>query len=156
MEDMENFFKQIEDEEKINKLKFFKRKSLSEGKTGSKKEINREQKKYAEKVKSYSKYLIGRKLSKNIQSFSSVQVEEGNIISDNSALMRILTKWCQELDVNFSSIKGREEFFRTEDDRKEYLPGWKLVTLDKLLSHEQQNISKYMKKLLMNNYEHQS
>ena len=56
--------------------------------------MTKDQIKYAEKVKSYSKYLIGRKLSKNVQTFSQKQIEEENLDSNNSALMRILTKWC--------------------------------------------------------------
>ena len=60
-----------------------------------KEEPTKEQIKYAEKVKSYSKYLIGRKLSKNVQPFSKSQIEEENLTTENSALMRILTKWCE-------------------------------------------------------------
>ena len=34
------------------------------------KEMTKDEIKYAEKVKSYSKYLIGRKLSKNVEPFT--------------------------------------------------------------------------------------
>ena len=64
-------------------------------KEGKEEEMNKDRIKYAEKVKSYTKYLIGRKLSKNVRSFSPMQIEEGNLDSSNSALMRILTKWCE-------------------------------------------------------------
>ena len=60
-------------------------------------ELGKEALKYAEKVKEYSKHLIGQKLSKNIQPFSSKQIEEGDLEISSTALTRILTKWCEEL-----------------------------------------------------------
>ena len=70
MKDMENFFKQIEDEEKVREMRQFKHKDFEKIATDkAEEEMSKEQVKYAEKVKSYSKYLIGRKLSKNVQPF---------------------------------------------------------------------------------------
>ena len=123
--DMEEFFKQIESEQKVKEMRIFEKNSLKviEEKKEKKEqqEMGKEKVKYAEKVKSYSKYLIGRKLSKNLQPYSKAEMEEENLTTDNSALMRILTKWCEELEGNFFNLETREEPFRTEDQKENYI-----------------------------------
>ena len=69
---------------------------------------------YAEKVKEYTSSQIGRKLSKNLRKFTKEEIELGKIEIDDSALLRILTKWCEELEGVFKSttIFSKEERFR--------------------------------------------
>ena len=70
--------------------------------------------------------------------------------------MRVMTKWCEELEGNFSNVEDREEPFGTEDGKENYLPTKKIHLLSMLLAYEKEKINKYMKELLLNNFEHQS
>ena len=56
---------------------------------------NQKEKEYLERVEYYTKYEIGRKISKNTQSFSKKEIEEGMINVRNTKVMRILVKWCE-------------------------------------------------------------
>ena len=78
-------------------------------------------KKYAEKVKGYTKHETGRKLSKNIEPFTKGEIEEGKLEFRNSAMMRIAVKWCQELSSVYGSTKQRKEQFRLKDGREQFL-----------------------------------
>ena len=51
--------------------------------------------KYSEQVKDYTQYIIGRKISKNVPTFSEQEIEEGDLTIKNPAVLRILTKWCE-------------------------------------------------------------
>ena len=53
--------------------------------------------KYAEQVKDYTHYVIGRKISKNVPVYSDSEIEEGHLTIKSPAVLRILTKWCEEL-----------------------------------------------------------
>ena len=50
--------------------------------------------KYADQVKDYTHYIIGRKISKNVPTYSDNEIEEGHLTIKSPAVLRILTKWC--------------------------------------------------------------
>ena len=104
-------------------------------------------------MKEYSKYLIGQKLSKNIQPFSKKQIEEGELEVSNSALMRILTKWCEELEKNFEEMGTRDEPFLMQDGSEKFLEAKDMRILHRILALEKSKITEHIKELLMNNYE---
>ena len=87
------------------------------------KKSQKEKEEYAEKVKEFTAYQIGRKLSKNTKTFSKEEIEEGKLEINDSALLRILTKWCEELEGVFkpTTIFSKEEPFRMIDGKEEYL-----------------------------------
>ena len=166
--DMETFFSRIYSQEEMERMRSFDRKNPSkykekygEGKgevfkAGEQEEVSKEALRYAEKVKEYSKYLIGQKLSKNIEPFSSKQIQEGDIEVGNAALMRILTKWCEELEDNFRSMGRRNEPFRMQDGSEKFIRREHFAVLRRILDSEKSKIDAYIKELLANNYELQS
>ena len=58
----------------------------------------KEKQEYQQKVKSYTSYQIGQKLSKNFKPFSDLEIESGNLTLRNAEIIRVLTKWCEELE----------------------------------------------------------
>ena len=70
-----------------------------------------------EKVQQYTKFEIGRKMSKNTGLFSEREIEEGEINIKNTTIMRILIKWCEELESNLQerNLYQKEEQFRMQD-----------------------------------------
>ena len=63
--------------------------------------------------------MIGRKLSENVSQYSEEQIKGGNFKAKNTQVLRILTKWCHELEKYFEKINElvveREEQFRMRD-----------------------------------------
>jgi hypothetical protein len=45
------------------------------------------------KVKAYTKYLIGRKISKNTSKYTDEEIEDGIFFVKSSGVLRIITKW---------------------------------------------------------------
>ena len=125
-EEVGNFFRRIEDEEGLKLMK-----SEDEGKENEPemfkpffhkiKEFIGIKSQYAEKVRAYSKYETDRKLSRNIEPFTEREIQEGNLDFKNPALMRIVVKWCQELEKNYSSIFQRREPFRGLNGSEKFL-----------------------------------
>lgn len=60
------------------------------------KETNEDQL-YFEKVKSYTKYLIGRKVNKNTPLYSEPEIQNGVFFVKSPSVLRIITKWVEEL-----------------------------------------------------------
>jgi hypothetical protein len=52
---------------------------------------------YEQKVKTYTSFLIGRKISQNTDFFTEEQINSKIITIKSPAILRILTKWCEEL-----------------------------------------------------------
>jgi hypothetical protein len=48
---------------------------------------------YREKVKSYSSYLIGRKIPKNTPKYSKNEIQYGVFFVKAPSILRIITKW---------------------------------------------------------------
>jgi hypothetical protein len=63
--------------------------------------------KYSKKVKEYTHYRIGRKLSENVAPYTEQEINGQNLIIKSPAILRILTKWCEELWTKFD----KENFF---------------------------------------------
>jgi hypothetical protein len=73
---------------------------------------------YANRVKEYTSYAIGRKISKNTPAFSEEEIKSGHLNIKNSAILRILTKWCEELLSKFTKknyFLDREENIRVQE-----------------------------------------
>lgn len=51
--------------------------------------------KYIQKVKEYTSYLIGRKISENTGLYTEEQIQSQSLKIKNPAILRILTKWCE-------------------------------------------------------------
>ena len=51
--------------------------------------------KYEEKVKAYTNYLIGRKISENAVPYTEEEINSKNLVIKSPAILRILTKWCE-------------------------------------------------------------
>ncbi len=52
---------------------------------------------YEKKVKKYTSFLIGRKISQNTEYFTEEQIKSKIITIKSPAILRIMTKWCEEL-----------------------------------------------------------
>ena len=163
--DMENFFRSIYSQEEVQRMRAFDRSHPDkyQEKFGEQEPFRSEEPeptksnlKYAEKVKEYSKHLIGQKLSKNIQPFSKRQIEEGELEVSNSALMRILTKWCEELETNFEEIGRRDQPFLMRDGSEKFIEPKDMRVLRGILALEKSKITSRIQELLLNNYEMQS
>ena len=50
---------------------------------------------YYEKVKSYTKVLIGRKISKNTPKYSEPEIQNGVFFVKSPAILRIIAKWVE-------------------------------------------------------------
>lgn len=55
-----------------------------------------EKQKYREKVQLYTSYQIGQKLNDS-RLYTQQDIESSNLQLKSSAMMRVLTKWCEEL-----------------------------------------------------------
>jgi len=52
---------------------------------------------YMEKVKQYTSYLIGRKIPESFTKYTDDEIKSKNMIIKSPEVLRILTKWCEEL-----------------------------------------------------------
>ena len=52
---------------------------------------------YEKKVKKYTSFLIGRKISQNTELFTEEQINSKIITIKSPTILRIMTKWCEEL-----------------------------------------------------------
>lgn len=74
--------------------------------------------KYAANVKEYTHYAIGRKISKNVPVYSEEEIQSGHLVIKHPAILRILTKWCEELWDKFKTknyFLDREENLRVQE-----------------------------------------
>lgn len=77
------------------------------------------------------------------------------MIGLSSSLLRILTKWCEELESNFEDVDMREEPFRMKNGNENFINSTDLKVLKAILLKEKQKVSKYVEQLVANNYEQQ-
>ena len=68
--------------------------------------------------------------------FTSKEIESGKINLDNSALMRILIKWCEELESSFGNIINRQLTFRMQTGEEVFLKKTDLIKLSIILQEE--------------------
>ena len=154
-----NFFRRIEEEHRLKSMKFpeeeRKKEKNPEAIEPLSNEIKEEKsKEYAEKVKLYSKYETDRKLTKNTQTFSRKEIEKGILNFKSSAVMRIVMKWCEELQNTFKNISERKEPF-IHNDTERFLYHEDLKKLSRELRKQWQRINEKMKLIMSNNYEQQ-
>ncbi len=57
----------------------------------------KEKEKYRSKVQEYTSYKIGRKLPDSTRPFTEEEISSHNLKIENPQILRILTKWCDEL-----------------------------------------------------------
>ena len=57
--------------------------------------------KYSEKVKSFTKYKIGRKISQNVPKYTEREIETGKMVIRDKSVARILSKWIDVLKEYF-------------------------------------------------------
>jgi hypothetical protein len=92
------------------------KRKLPEGERG---EETHEDHIYFERVKSYTKFLIGRKISKNTCKYSDPEIENGEFFVKSPAVLRIITKWMEELDEmvgnSENAIKNANQEFKDHD-----------------------------------------
>ncbi len=89
-------------------------------------------------MQSYTSYLIGQKLGDGNAPFSEYDIKSGTFKLNSSAMMRVLTKWCEELEdcFNGKSILQRETPFRMENAENRYYSLLEVKYLDFLLQQE--------------------
>ena len=94
-------------------------------------------------------------MSKNISVFDEEDIENGKIDLKNSAVIRVVTKWCKELESHYNNISKRQEPFRMMDGSLKFLSSSDLKFLEKILAGEKQRIREFMREIMGNNYEQQ-
>ena len=112
--DIQKLFSRIEDYEEILIMNMFNPKDgtmeqffSSTAQFESKKLIEKftsdrkEKDKYRDSVLSYTKKLVGSKLSLNTVPFTKTQIESGKTNLKNPAIFRVITKWIEELEKCF-------------------------------------------------------
>lgn len=105
--------------QKVENLSWVTNKTEQEEKEQIKKELQMtqsvvkedlaEKEKYKEKVKAYTSYLIGRKVSENVDLFKEGDIENEHLVVKHSSILRILTKWCEELESKFTNANYMKE-----------------------------------------------
>jgi hypothetical protein len=54
-----------------------------------------EDEKYRARVKAYTSWVIGRKISENVSQYSEAEISSMHMMIKSPAVLRILTKWCE-------------------------------------------------------------
>ena len=54
-----------------------------------------------EKVRGYTQYLIGKKMPGSTRLFTDEEIESHSLNIQNPQVLRILSKWCEELEHKF-------------------------------------------------------
>ena len=117
--------------------------------------------KYAEQVKNYTHYVIGRKISKNVDTYSESEIEEGHLTIKSPSILRILTKWCEELwskfeKKNFFLDRGENLRVQEKDGNINTMFMWMKIPLNDMIEAEKVNIKKFMDEILANNFDQQT
>ena len=63
--------------------------------------LRQEKERYRNRVKEYTHYAIGRKVPESYQPYSNKDIEATNLAIRSPAVLRILTKWSEELRNKF-------------------------------------------------------
>lgn len=74
---------------------------------------------YYEKVKTYTKFVIGRKINKNTPKYTKPEIENGVFFVKSASILRLLTKWVEQLDDIVRNpekqIKNSDKQFKDDD-----------------------------------------
>lgn len=88
--------------------------------------------------------------------FSQIEINEGDLKLKSPAIMRIITKWCEELMDNFDTthnILNKENQFRMKDGSEKILKRKHLLILTEILKREKNKVDEYLAKVNLNNSE---
>ena len=100
-------------------------------------------------------FATDRKLSGNISTFSQEEIRNGQFDLKNSALIRVVTKWCKELTSNYNNLHKRKKPFRMMDGSLKFLDSEDLKFLQAILNREQEQVQASLKEIMQNNYAQQ-
>lgn len=111
-------------------------------------------------MRSYTHSLIGRKVSENVELFTAKEIDSSTLVIKHPAMLRILTKWCEEL---WNKFKTRNYMINREEGVQVQQMGHVNVLfdnhklfIDNSLKKERVSIENFMKDLLTNFYGQQS
>ena len=121
--DMEAIFRMVEVENNTINMQKYNPKKPIEFEWTADESSEKEKQEYQQKVRSYTSFQIGQKLSKNFKPFSEFEIETGNLTLKNSEIIRVLTKWCEELEQYYgaSFLLERETPFRMKDGSQKFM-----------------------------------
>ena len=105
----------------------------------------------------YTKYYISRKLPVDLEMFSEQEIDNGDWKFKKSSLMRVVTKWCDELRHNFKKpeeIAHKHGQFRMKDGSERYLSLGEAETLELLLRRKEEEIQKWLEEVRQDNLHH--
>ena len=92
----------------------------------SKQKKSKEEEEYEEKVKSYTKFIIGRKTEEDTPLFSEDEIRSGNLVIKTPSILRIMAKWFETLESILekaeSNIKNRDWRFKSTEGEGKKLP----------------------------------
>ncbi len=71
--------------------------------------VNSSESQYREKVKAYSSYAIGRKIPKNTPKYTDMEIQYGVFFVKAPSILRIITKWVEELYEFIVKTQDREK-----------------------------------------------
>ena len=110
-------------------------------------------------MKEYTSYMITRKIAEG-NTFTAKEIEQRQISIKSHKILRILTKWCDELWAKFDQLNwysNHSEIIKVQrGGNVNSLLAWMRKSLDQLLAKEKVEIEKYMKALTDNNYDMQA
>lgn len=76
----------------------YKKRKMEQSKATDNDDMSTEDINYYEKVKAYTKFVIGRKINKNTPRYTNPEIENGIFFVKSTSILRIITKWVEELD----------------------------------------------------------
>ena len=114
--------------------------------------------KYEAQVREYTHYAIGRKISKNVETYTEEEINSGHLTIKSPAILRILTKWTDEL---WDKFKKKNYFLnRSENLQVQGKNGnvntmftWMKIPLNDLIEEEKDNVEAFIKELESNVYD---
>ena len=121
---------------------------------------NEKHEKFVEKVKGYTTTQIGRKISENTKPYTEDEIESKNLIIKSPAILRILTKWCEELWNKFETEKyftNRAEPIQLQNPEiiNPFFK-WMKGKVDDMMNREKQKILEFKAKIDKSNYDQQT
>ncbi len=100
-------------------------------------------------MKDYTSFLIGRKISQNTEPFTEDQINSKSISINSPAILRILTKWCEELWQKFENenyfLERNDGFSAGPNKTIEFLSKKKKIGLMDLIKEEKDEIESFVK-----------
>lgn len=147
---MTDLFRKVEDEEEVLRMNGYNLKQehrsdlvnaekVKEETNNNKLNKSESQKQeYRDKVREYTRSLIGEKIKEAKELFDSYEIDSGNLRLNSPAIMRIVTKWCEQLEKYFDpkEIVDREHPFRMQNGEQGFLTKKEMRYLNYLLQKQ--------------------